>query len=43
MIGQFGQMHLDAELTDFVIELWTRVCRRKAPDYLPADARPEDL
>jgi hypothetical protein len=33
-IEQFGQEHLDAELTGFAIELWTRVCRRKAPDCL---------
>jgi len=34
IIERFGQMHLDAELTGFVIELWKRVCRRKAPDCL---------
>ena len=34
LIEQFGQQHLDAELTGFAIELWKRVCRRKAPDCL---------
>jgi len=33
LIDQFGQQHLDAELTGFTMELWRRVCRRKAPDY----------
>lgn len=32
MIEQFGQIHLDAELTSFVLELWKRICRRKTPD-----------
>ncbi len=32
LINQFGQLHLDAELTGFAIELWKRICRRKAPD-----------
>lgn len=34
LLRQFGEKHLDAELTGFVIELWTRICRRKAPDCL---------
>lgn len=34
LIEQFGQKQLDAELTGFAIELWTRVCRRKAPNCL---------
>src|SRR6266571_1780757 len=34
LIEQFGQQHLDAELTGFAIELWERLCRRKAPDCL---------
>ena len=34
LIEQFGQQHLDAELTGFAIELWKRVCRRKVPDCL---------
>ncbi len=33
LIEQFGQLHLDAELTGFTLELWKRICRRrKAPD-----------
>ena len=31
VLGQVGE-HLDAELTGYVIELWTRICRRKAGD-----------
>jgi hypothetical protein len=38
LIGQFGQAHLDAELTGFVIELWSRICRRKAGDCLRGKA-----
>ncbi len=38
LIEQFGQNHLDAELTGFVIELWARVCRRKAGDCLRGKA-----
>lgn len=34
LITPFGQKHLDAELTGFSIELWRRLCRRKAPDCL---------
>jgi hypothetical protein len=34
LIAQFGQIHLDAELTGFSVELWRRLCRRKAPDCL---------
>lgn len=34
LIGQFGQIHLDAEFTGFSVELWRRLCRRKAPDCL---------
>jgi len=34
LVEQFGRQHLDAELTAFAIELWTRLCRRKAPDCL---------
>jgi hypothetical protein len=34
LIEPFGQAHLDAELTGFVIELWSRICRRKSPDCL---------
>jgi hypothetical protein len=32
MIRSFGQEHLDVELTGFVLELWTRICRRKTND-----------
>ena len=32
LIEQFGQQHLDPELTSFAIELWKRVCRRKSTD-----------
>ncbi len=32
LIEDFGTKHLDAELTGFCIELWKRICRRKAPD-----------
>ncbi|MDO8538843.1 MAG: DUF6398 domain-containing protein [Opitutaceae bacterium] len=34
LVEQFGAQHLDAELTGFAIELWKRICRRKAPDCL---------
>ncbi|MBM3881893.1 MAG: hypothetical protein FJ387_19570 [Verrucomicrobia bacterium] len=34
LLEQFGQQHLDAELTGFTVELWRRLCRRKAPDCL---------
>ena len=34
LLGPFGQKHLDPELNGFVIELWTRICRRKMPDCL---------
>jgi len=34
LIERFGQQHLDAELTSYVIELWGRICRRKTPDCL---------
>ena len=34
LIEQFGHEHLDVELTAFVVELWKRICRRKAPDCL---------
>ncbi|CAN5395970.1 hypothetical protein BH20VER3_BH20VER3_04040 [soil metagenome] len=34
LIEQFGQQHLDAELTEFALELWTRICRRRSPDCL---------
>ncbi len=29
LIDQFGREHFDDELTEFAIELWTRICRRK--------------
>ena len=34
LLDQFGRQHLDSELTGFTIELWTRICRIKAPDCL---------
>jgi hypothetical protein len=34
LIEQFGREHLDAELTGFVMKLWTRICGRKAGDCL---------
>jgi len=34
LLQQFGEKYLDAELSGFVIELWKRICRRKAPDCL---------
>jgi hypothetical protein len=38
LIVQFGERHLDVELTGFVLELWKRVCRRKAPDCMRGKA-----
>lgn len=38
LLEQFGQQHLDAELTGFTLELWKRLCRRKAPDCLGGKA-----
>jgi hypothetical protein len=38
LIEQFGQAHLDAELTGFGIELWSRICRRKTADCLRGKA-----
>jgi hypothetical protein len=32
LLEQFGQAHLDRELTDFTQELWRRVCRRQTMD-----------
>jgi len=32
LVGQFGQAHLDPELTAFTLELWRRVCRRQLMD-----------
>jgi Domain of unknown function (DUF6398) len=32
LLEQFGQAHLDAELTEFTQELWRRVCRRQTLD-----------
>ena len=32
LLQQFGQTHLDAELTSFTIELWQRICRRQTMD-----------
>lgn len=32
LLVQFGQSHLDAELTGFTLELWARICRRQNPD-----------
>lgn len=34
LLAQFGTQHLDAELTGYAVELWRRLCRRKAPDCL---------
>ncbi|MBX3733106.1 MAG: hypothetical protein KF791_10990 [Verrucomicrobiae bacterium] len=34
LMDAFARQHLDAELTGFVMELWSRICRRKAPDCL---------
>jgi len=38
MIEHFGQQHLDPELVSYVLELWKRVCRRKATDCLRGKA-----
>jgi len=32
LLEQFGQAHLDPELTEFTQELWRRVCRRQTMD-----------
>ena len=32
LLEQFGQTHLDPELTGFTLELWRRLCRRKTID-----------
>lgn len=32
LLEQFGQTHLDAELTGFAQELWRRLCRRQTTD-----------
>jgi len=32
LLEQFGQAHLDAELTGFTLELWRRICRRQTMD-----------
>jgi hypothetical protein len=34
LLVQFGQSHLDPELTGFTLELWARICRRRHPDCL---------
>ncbi|MCP5519534.1 MAG: hypothetical protein H7A45_20015 [Verrucomicrobiales bacterium] len=34
LLLRFGQAHLDAELTEFTMELWRRLCRRRASDCL---------
>jgi hypothetical protein len=34
LLQHFGQRHLDEELTGFVLELWTQICRRKWSDCL---------
>jgi hypothetical protein len=34
LIEQFGRQHLDAELTGFAVEVWKRICQRKAPDCM---------
>jgi hypothetical protein len=34
LLRAFGQQHLDVELTGFMLELWTRICRKKASDCL---------
>src|SRR2546427_5551775 len=38
VLHQFGQQHLDPELTGFALELWKRLCRRKTPDCLGGKA-----
>ncbi|MBI5387327.1 MAG: hypothetical protein HZA90_21915 [Verrucomicrobia bacterium] len=32
LLDQFGQAHLDPELTGFTLELWRRLCRRQTMD-----------
>jgi hypothetical protein len=32
LLEQFGQTHLDPELTGFTLELWRRLCRRQTLD-----------
>ena len=32
LIDQFGQQHLDAELTEFAMRLWRRLCRQDSLD-----------
>ncbi len=32
MLEQFGKTHLDSQLTEFTLELWRRLCRRKTID-----------
>jgi hypothetical protein len=32
LLEQFGQAHLDPELTTFTLELWRRICRRQIID-----------
>lgn len=32
LLDQFGQAHLDRELTGFTLELWRRLCRRQTMD-----------
>ena len=32
LLEQFGQAHLDPELTEFTQELWRRICRRQTMD-----------
>ena len=32
LLEQFGQAHLDPELTTFTLELWRRLCRRQSID-----------
>lgn len=34
LLVQFGQAHLDAELTGYTVELWSRFCRRRSPECL---------
>ena len=38
LLEQFGQQCLDPELTGFTLELWTRLCRRRAPDCMRGKA-----
>jgi hypothetical protein len=39
LVEQFGQAHLDEELTGYVHELWRRICRRKTLDCRRGQAR----